>query len=155
MPLASYPMQVVGADLIGPLAETPTGNRYALTIIDHCSGWAEAFPLHDKTNKSVWDAFSNGFIARHGVPEVLITDNGGEFMAHEWEQYLHQIGIEHHRTTPVHPQSNGRTERFNRTLKEMLQKLVNNASERWEEQLNAALLAYRTSRLQQDTHHFT
>ena len=145
MPIASYPMQIVGADLIGPLVETPSGNRYALTIIDHCSGWAEAFPLRDKTNQSVWDAFTNGFLARHGVPEVLITDNGGEFTALEWERYLKQLGIDHHRTTPVHPQSNGRTERFNRTLKEMLQKLVNNASEKWESQLNTALLAYRTS----------
>ena len=93
----------------------------------------------------MWDAFTNGFIARHGVPEVLITDNGGEFTATEWERYLHQMGVEHHRTTPVHPQSNGRTEHFNRTLKEMLQKLVNNASDRWEGQLNTALLAYGTS----------
>ena len=55
------------------------------------------------------------------------------------------MGVEHHRTTPVQPQSNGRTERFNRTLKEMLQKLVNNASDRWEGQLITAMLAYRTS----------
>ena len=93
-------MQIVGADLIGPLAETPIGNRYALTIIDHCSGWVEAFPLHNKTNQSVWNAFNNGFITQHRVPGVLIMDNVGEFTTHEWESYLHQLGNEHHRTTP-------------------------------------------------------
>ena len=55
-----------------------------------------------------------------------------------------QLGIDHHHATLVHPQSNDRTERLNRTLQEMLQKLVNNASEKWESQLSTALLAYRT-----------
>jgi transposase InsO family protein len=145
MPPATYPMQIVSADLIGPLPESPSGSRYALTIVDHCTGWAEALPLKDKTNRSVWTAFTNGFIARHGIPEVLITDNGGEFTAYEFEKYLQQIGIEHHCTTPVHPQSNGRTERFNRTLKEMLRRMINNCAEDWEDRLGEALLAYRTS----------
>jgi len=46
------------------------------------------------------------------------------------------LGVEHHHTTPVHPQSNGRTERFNRILKEMLQILVNNDSKQWQSQLD-------------------
>ena len=37
MPIASYPIQIIGADLIGPLVESPTGNRYILTIIDFCT----------------------------------------------------------------------------------------------------------------------
>ena len=145
MPTANYPMQIVGADLIGPLPESLKGNKYALVMVDHCTGWAEAFPLKDKTNKSVWEAFSNHFVSRHGVPEVLITDNGGEFTALEWEQYLQDLGVDHHRTTPVHPQSNGKTERCNRTLKEILQKLVNNQQHQWEDRLGEALMAHRIS----------
>ena len=92
MPIVSYPIQIIGADLIGPLVESPTGNRYILTIIDFCTGWAEAFPLPNKTNESVWNAFANGFICRHGVPEVIITDNAKEFTAFEFERYLSQTG---------------------------------------------------------------
>ena len=145
MPVADYPMQIIGMDLIGPFVASPSGNRYVFTLIDHCTGWAEAFPLKDKTNKSVSDAFANLFLPRHGVPETVISDNGGEFTASEWEQYLKNLGIKHNRTTPVHPQSNGRTERFNRTLKTMLEKLVNNDAASWEDRLGEALLAYRTS----------
>ena len=145
MPIASYPIQIIGADLIGPLVESPTGNRYILTIIDFCTGWAEAFPLPNKTNESVWNAFANGFICRHGVPEVIITDNAKEFTAFEFERYLSQIGIEHRTTTPVHPQSNGKIERFNKSIKELIQKAVNNVPSRWESVLNDALLAYRAS----------
>ena len=72
MPIASYPIQIMGADLIGPLVGSPTGNHYILTIIYFCTGSAEAFPLPNKTNESVWNAFANGFICHHGVPEVII-----------------------------------------------------------------------------------
>ena len=145
MPIPAYPMQIVGADLIGPLPESTKHNKYALTIIDHLSGWAEAFALPDKTNQSVWNAFANYFIPRHGIPEILITDNGKEFTAHEWERYLAQIGVQHNVTTPVHPQSNGKIERFNRTLKEILQKLMNNNPAAWEDKLGDALYAYRNA----------
>ena len=35
MPIARAPMEIVAADLIGPLIESPDGNKYILTIIDH------------------------------------------------------------------------------------------------------------------------
>ena len=93
----------------------------------------------------MWNAWANLFIPRHSVPEVLITDNGKEFCAKAWTDYLKKLGVEHRRTTPVHPQSNGRVERFNRTLKEMLAKAVNNYTPRWEEKLGDCLTAYRNS----------
>ncbi len=37
MPLASAPVQVVGADLIGPFVRSPEGNTYIPTTIDHCT----------------------------------------------------------------------------------------------------------------------
>ena len=89
--------------------------------------------------------FAREYIPRHGIPEILITDNGGEFTALEWEKYLRQIGVDHHRTTPMHPSSNGRCERFNRTFKELLQRLVKNTPSQWEDRLGDALMAYRTS----------
>ena len=103
MPTASYPIQIVAVDLIGPLVESPLGNKYILTAVDFCTGWAEAFPIPSKYNENVWNAFTNGFISRHGCPEDLISDLGSEFTALEFERYLEQLGIEHRTTTPVHP----------------------------------------------------
>ena len=125
--------------MIGPFVPSHNGNRYVLTLIDHCTGWAEAFPLKDKTNASVWQALATHVVPRHGTPEVLITDNGQEFKATAWRTYLKQLGVEHRTTTPVHPQSNGRTERFNRTLKELLAKYVNNYTPYWEDRLGYCL----------------
>jgi transposase InsO family protein len=101
MPIAAHPMQIVGMDLIS-LTPSERGSRYALVLIDHCTGWAEAHPLKDKSNKSVWEALACQFFPRHGVPEVMISDNGQEFCAHDFEKYLKGLGVEHRRTTPVH-----------------------------------------------------
>ena len=43
----------IGIDLIGPLAITPRGNKYIMTVTDYYSKWAEATPLQDKSAPSV------------------------------------------------------------------------------------------------------
>ena len=88
---------------------------------------------------SVWQAWATHVVPRHGTPEVLITDKSQEFKATTWRTYLKQIGVEHRTTTPVHPQSNGRIERFNRTLKELLADSVNNYTPDWEDRLGDCL----------------
>ncbi len=146
MPIAHAPGQYVGIDLIGPLVPSRySGARYIMTCIDHYDGWAEAYPLIRKTNEAVWERLRNEYIPRFSVPEVIITDQGSEFKGNEFKQWLEGMGIEHRRTTPYHPQSNGRSERFNGTLKRILRKLVNGDRADWEDQLGAALTAYRIS----------
>jgi transposase InsO family protein len=143
MPIAAYPGQIVSADLVGPLAETEKGEKYILTLMDHFSGWAEAYPLPNKQSETVTTCIRDVFFARIGEPEILITDNGAEFNEAEWREYLETVGIEHRTTTPVHPQSNGRSERFHRTMKEMLRKLINGRRTDWARKLPTVLKCYR------------
>jgi len=146
MPIPPRPLHTWGLDLIGPFSPAQgTGNRYVLTAIDHYTGWAEAVPIRDKTNEAVWDAFMSRIVAQYGLPEVLITDQGKEFAATEFISFMREVGIDHRRTTAYHPQTNGRTERFNGSLKRILAKLVKNDLPTWEKCLPQALWAYRTA----------
>ena len=74
-----------------------------------------------------------------------MTDNGQRFKAPACRTYLAQWGVEHRTTTPVHPQTNGRIERFNQMLKELLAKSVNNYTPDWEDRLRDCLAAYSVS----------
>ena len=138
-------MSLLGMDLIGPLPLSNNGNRYILTIIDHPSLCAEAYPLPDKTNKSGWTAFANHCLPRFACPNFVLSDNGAEFSGKDWEQYLLDLGIKHHKTTPYHPQSNGRTENVNKKLKGLLCKACNNDVHALEDRLGDVLRAYRIS----------
>ena len=145
MPLPASPIQAVAMDLIGPFVASLNNNRYILTMVDHCTGWAEAYPIPDQRNATIAHVFHNSFVSSHGCPEVLVTDNGTEFVARDFTDYLSSMGIKHIRSTPRHPESNGKIERFNRTFKEMLAKAVRNAPEDWEEHVGATLFSHRIS----------
>ena len=145
MPTPVSPMQMVSMDLIGPFVTSTLGNRYILTIICHCSGWAEAYPIPNKSNDSVWRMFANHFVPSHGTPEVILTDNAREFTAKIFTNALEKLGIEHRRCTPTHPNSNGKIERFNRTCKETLSRLIQNQPDQWENHVGDTLAAHRIS----------
>ena len=139
------PFEIVGIDLTGPFLPSHRNNRYLLSIVDHHSGWAEAFPIPDKRASTVWNMLCQEFFARYGHPRVIISDNGAEFNNEIFRYGCSTFQIEHRNTTPQHPQSNGVAERFHRVLKTTLRKLVNNQTSDWEKQLAPALWAYRVS----------
>ncbi len=58
--------------------------------------------------------------AREKFPQAkprIITDNGPQFIARDFKSFIRQAGMTHVRTSPYYPQSNGKIERFHRTLK--------------------------------------
>jgi len=58
--------------------------------------------------------------AREKCPQAqarLITDNGPQFIARDFKEFLRQAGMQQVRTSPYYPQSNGKLERYHQTLK--------------------------------------
>ena len=104
---------------------SPKGNRFLLTCIDHLTGWAEAIPIPAKKNPVAWDALCTHIIARYGLLSVLVSDNGGELTATKFKEWLRECGIDHRLTSPYHPQTNGKVERFNGTIQKILLKDTN------------------------------
>ena len=143
MPIANSPGDLVAFDLIGPFPSSPHGNRYVITALDHCTGWVECHPIPAKTQEQIFRFIANDYIPRHGAPRVVLTDQGLEFRGQDLRRYFIRLGITHKRSTPFHPQTNGRLERSHRTLKQILRKLTNAKAEEWEDHLSAALYAYR------------
>ena len=61
--------------------------------------------------------------ATHGLPEIVVTNNGSNFVSREFEDFLKQNVICHIRTAPYHPASNGMAERAVQTFKEGMKKM--------------------------------
>lgn len=131
-------------DFVGPLPKTLKGNQYLLTAMDLGTDWMIAQALPRRSGQSVIEMLQY-IIYTYGKPLRILTDNGEEFMSYGVQGILQRFGIRHDHTTPYHPQTNGRLEKFNDILTQMLARMT--APQRqnsWDQALPDALLAHRT-----------
>uniref|UniRef100_A0A1B0GHP0 RNA-directed DNA polymerase n=2 Tax=Lutzomyia longipalpis TaxID=7200 RepID=A0A1B0GHP0_LUTLO len=139
------PFERIAVDITGPFPITTRGNRYILVAMDYFSKWPEILPIPDQTAETVARALVEQVFSRYGVPQLIHSDQGRNFEADLFRQVMALMGSEKTRTTPLHPQSDGMVERFNRTLLNYLAKFVEEDQDRWDEFLPMAGLAYRTA----------
>ena len=110
-PLPDYPWQRVGSDLFN-------GNTY-LIVVDYFSRFPEVITLSSTTSKSVIVALKTIF-ARHGIPQVVVSDNGPQYSSEEFRQFAKDYTFTHVTSSPNFPQSNGQAERGVKTVKNLL-----------------------------------
>ena len=114
----------VAMDLLDVSVISAKGYKYILVVCDYFTKYTEAYPLKDKTARSVADALMDIWLPRYGFPMFLHSDQGKEFdntMIHKLSELLGTVKT---KTTPYHPRSDGLVERFNRTLLAMLAMFV-------------------------------
>ena len=144
--VVAAPLQCVALDILGPLdPPTARGNRYIMVVVDYCTKWVEAMPMVDQTAQTCARHFVEGFVCRLGIPEQLHNDQGRQFESALFQEMCRLLHINKTRTTMLHPQSDGQIERANRTLLDLLAKLVKGNESSWDEKLPYALAAYRSS----------
>ena len=136
------PFDRVGVDIIQfPLSYD--GHQYAIVFMDYLTKWPEVFAIPDQTALTVARALVEGVISRHGVPSELLSDRGRNFLSGLMAEVYELMGIRKKSTTSYHPQSDGLVERFNRTLTDMLSKVVDKQGRDWDKHLPYVLFAYR------------
>ena len=138
------PFARVAMDVFGPLSRTKTGNKYILVLMNYCTKWPEAFALRNVTTETVVNCLVE-VTAQIGVPEDLLSDNGSNFISNVMQQYCKVMGLKQIRTSPYHPQTDGKVEKFNSTLKRLLRKLTQDPKVEWHCCLPYVLWAYRVT----------
>jgi len=139
---AEAPFVRVGLDLIGPLYVTNNNNQYIVVLVDYFTGWVEAEPLKRIESKDFIKFLSTVF-SRHGIPELLITDNGPQFISAQTKGFLDIYGIYMLPATPYHPETNGKVENRNKEIGKYL-RLLSKKERQWDEILPSALWVLRT-----------
>ena len=99
----------------------PINGQSFLVLVDAYSKWPEV-SIMANTNTAATITKLREIFGRFGVPETIISDNGTQFTSKVFADFCNQNGIDHIRSPPYHPQSNGQAERFVDTLKRALQK---------------------------------
>jgi Tat protein secretion system quality control protein TatD with DNase activity len=143
--ITGRPNELICLDIVGPISEAKSGNKYILTILDHFTKWVEAIPLKEHTAPTIATALVTRWICRFGIPDRIVTDRGSEFQSKLMTELCYQLGIAKSQTSPYYPQSNGALERFHRTLRSALLALSEVARSSWDESLELCLWAYRNT----------
>lgn len=132
-------------DLLGPFPTSSLGKKWIVMATDYLTRYAETDSLHRGTAAEVAKFFVNNIVLRHGAPTVVITDRGTAFTAELMQCLMRMTHTDHRKTTAYHPQSNGLTERLNRTLADMLSMYVDVEHKMWDEILPYVTFAYNTA----------
>jgi hypothetical protein len=90
--------------------------------------------------------FFSTIFKNHGLPQVIISDRDAKFTSRFWKTLFEQVGTKLALSTAFHPQTDGQTERMNRTLEEMLRAYASYKQNNWDEYLPAAEFAYNNSK---------
>ena len=87
----NYPLQMmeipnrlfnkIAINLVTECETSTSGNKHILTIIDHLTGWPEAFPILDKLADTIVSTFINKYLPVH---MYILSDNGTEFKNNLW-----------------------------------------------------------------------
>lgn len=140
-----YPFQYVAMDI----TELPASNndmQHILVFLDLYTRWVEIKVFdHCPDAVEITDALLTQVITRHGTPEFLISDNGPNIAAEVITQVCRNLETKRIFASPYSPQTNGAVERFNRTLKSILAKLVQDRQYSWLQYLPSVIYAYRTA----------
>lgn len=128
------PWAKVGADLF------ELHGQHYLVLVDYYSNFFELMRLTSSTRaKCVIDAMRSQF-ARHGSPELLMSDNGPQFSCGEFQEFAKKWDIEHITSSPRYAQSNGQVERAVGTVKNLVKKAIDDGGD-----IQLALLSFRNT----------
>ena len=109
-----------------------------LIVVDYYSRWIEVKLLRGQSSEAVILSLKEIF-AVHGIPDLVISDNGPQFANENFKKFTMDYGFVHTTSSPRYPQANGEAERGVRTVKTLLRK---------NEDIQLALLSYRSTPLQ-------
>lgn len=131
------PWERIHIDYAGPVADT-----MLLIIVDAYSKWVEVKHTTSTTAAATINILDELFSA-YGVPTTVVSDNGPQFSAVEFKDFLRVSGVKFHKlSAPYHPATNGQAERYVQTVKQAL-KAMNTTKTTLKLNINEFLRQYR------------
>ena len=143
-PIVDRPFKRMAMDIVGPLETSRKGNRFILTVIDMHSRYPHAVAMRSVETKKVAEELLKIF-SNIGICEELLSDLGTNFTSQLMKDFCQLLNIKQLHSSAYRPQTNGTVERWNGSLKVMLQTgLVHKEKNLWDTLLSSILFAYRS-----------
>ncbi|GAU12536.1 hypothetical protein TSUD_182500 [Trifolium subterraneum] len=143
--ISPWPFAWWGMDILGPFPTAARQVKYLIVAVDYFTKWIEAEPLAKISASNILRFFKRDVLARFGIPQVVVTDNGTQFTNKKFQEFLAAIGTTQRFASVEHPQTNGQAEAANRVLLRGLRRRIGASKGNWTEELHNVLWSYRTT----------
>ena len=144
LPIPERAWDSIGIDFVGPLPRSQAGNDMIMKIVDRLTKMTIAIPCKVTiTGKQAGVLAVDRLLA--AKPTSIVSDRDPRFTGSCWSQMWARMGASLDMSTAYHPQTNGQTERTNRTIQTVLRTLVQQRKGDWEDWLPVAVAAYNST----------
>jgi transposase InsO family protein len=123
-PIPKGRFEVVSTDLFSIKGET------YLVVVDHFSKYWEIGLLKETTAEAVIEELKQHF-ARHGIPKLVISDNGPQYQCQEFKKFANEWKFTHHTSSPHHPLGNATAEAAVKVAKNILKRAKEDGRDPW------------------------
>ncbi|XP_016498577.2 uncharacterized protein LOC107817290 [Nicotiana tabacum] len=106
---------------------------YILAGTDYFSRWAESAPLKEVKKETVANFIKSNINFRYSIPRYIITDNGMPFDNKFVRSLCEKFGFKQHKSSMYNAPANGLAKAFNKTLGNLLKKVVAKNMRDWHE----------------------
>lgn len=147
LPIPNDTWREVSMDFITKLPSSAAdGNDTILTIVDRLSKMAHFSAMKETdTAEEVAKIFIRDVFRLHGMPEGIVSNRDPRFTGKFWACLWKELGTKLRMSIAYHPETDGQSERTNRTIEEILRHYVNNNKTNWEHWLPTAEFAYNSA----------
>jgi transposase InsO family protein len=142
------PWEDISMDFVTGLPEskdpvTRTSYNAILVVVDRFTKYAELIPFHKNYSaEQLGYVILDRIIRYHGIPKTIISDRDKLFTSNYWTTLMATIGTKRKLSTAYHPETDGQTERTNRTIETYLRIYGNQQQSNWISLLPMAQLVY-------------
>ena len=144
--LEMIPWRNISVDLITGLPTTTTGHNAILTVVDRCTKMVHLIKTDEAlTTADFTQLIQDHVFAKHGLPIDIIHDRDPRFMGHFFQEVCKFLYLHQSMTSAWHPQSDGQTERMNRTIEQVLRAFTAQFPIEWDKTLSMVEFAMNNS----------
>ncbi len=142
------PFSTLVVDTVGPIPKSQHGYEHLVCVTDQYSKYVICWPTRNLTASTLANQFHEKVICVYGAPRRLVSDNGPAFASNLFAELMKLYNIKHSLSTAYHPQTQGGTERAQRSIVTLLRAFVNARQTNWVQYLPSVVWALNSTESQ-------
>lgn len=144
--VANAPFEKIYTDFVGEIKpNSHEGHKYVMTISCDLSKYIIAVPVYDCTAQTAARTIVENVCLVFNIPKIMVSDNGPAFVSETFQEMAKLLEIQHVKTAPYHPQSNGSIERYHRTMGQYLRSFIGHQQDDWHRLMPFFMFSYNNT----------